>query len=145
MRTYEALYIVKPDLKDDEIQTIVHEVEGLAGKAGASIVRSETWGKRRLAYKVQDYTEGCYVLLRFEAPAAFVARLENHFRLTESIIRYLVVHFDERALRLEAEQKQRVEEQIRASAAAASRGRDDDDDDLPVPAYRGRSDSDDED
>jgi len=144
LRTYEALYIAKPELKDDEIQTIATEVENMVGAAGGSIVRSEIWGKRRLAYEVDGLTEGAYILLRFQSPATFVAKLENYFRLTETIVRYLTVHFDEKTLRLEEQQKKRVEEQIKASAAAANRDDDDDDDDSG-PVYRGRSDRDDDD
>lgn len=117
MRTYEALYIVRPDLPDDEIQTVANDVESLVTESGGAVVRSETWGKRRLAYEVQKCQEGCFVLLRFQATAAFVAQFENHFRLTEAVIRYLIVHFDERTLRLEEDQQRRVEEEIRSSAA----------------------------
>ncbi|MCP4640482.1 MAG: 30S ribosomal protein S6 [bacterium] len=124
MRTYEALYIVKPDFGDDEIQTIVKETESLVTDNGGSIVRSETWGKRKLAYKVKHCTEGVYVLLRFEAEPTFIVRLEGYFRLSESIIRDLVVYFDEKTLRLEEEQKKRTESEIRANAT--SRSRDDD-------------------
>ena len=95
MRTYEALYIVKPDMKDDEIQTIATDVETLVTSSGGAIVRSETWGKRKMAYEVNKYSEGVYVLLRFQSPATFVGKLANHFRLTESIIRDLIVYFDD--------------------------------------------------
>lgn len=120
MRTYEALYIVRPDVRDDDVQTIAKEVETLLTENGGAIVRSEIWGKRKLAYEVQKCSEGYYILLRFEASPSFVARLENHFRLTDAIIRYLVVHFDERMLRLEASQKKRREAEIRAGALAAA-------------------------
>ncbi len=148
MRTYEALYIVKPDLHDDEIQTIAKDVESLVTTNGGSIVRSELWGKRRLAYEVKKYTEGVYVLLRFESTPDFVARLEDYFRLSENVIRDVVVYFDPQTLRLEEEQKQRVEAEIRASAANRDRNRDDDEDDEDDenhPASRGRRrDSDDD-
>jgi len=120
LRTYEALYIVRPDVRDDDVQTIAKEVETLLTENGGAIVRSEIWGKRKLAYEVQKCSEGYYILLRFEASPSFVARLENHFRLTDAIIRYLVVHFDERMLRLEASQKKRREAEIRAGALAAA-------------------------
>jgi small subunit ribosomal protein S6 len=129
LRTYEALYIVTPELDDDGIQTVAKGVEAFILKHEGTIVRSEIWGKRKLAYEVKKHTEGAYVLVRFTASADFLARLENFFKLAESIIRYLVVHFDERTMRLEAEQIRRKEEDIRASAAAKGRGRDDDDDD----------------
>jgi len=145
LKTYEALYIARPDVPDDEIQTIAKEVESLVTANGGAIVRSEIWGKRRLAYEVQKCTEGNYVLLRFESAPCLVARLENHFRLTDAIIRYLVVHFDEKTLRLEALQKERKEAEIRNSASAAARSDDEDDDenDRPRRARRYRDDDDD--
>jgi small subunit ribosomal protein S6 len=124
LRTYEALYIVRPDLRDDEIQTTAREVESLVTNNGGAIVRSETWGKRRLAYVVDRYAEGHYVLLRFEAPANMVAKLQNHFRLSENVIRDLIVYFDPKMLRLVEEQRQRNEAEMRATAARAERERD---------------------
>ena len=130
MRTYEALYIVRPDVPDDDIQTMAKDVETLVTGSGGAIVRSEIWGKRRLAYSVQKCAEGCFILMRFTALPAFVARLENHFRLTDPIMRYLVVHFDEKMLRLEANQKKRKEAELR-TAALVPRPDDDEDDDGP--------------
>jgi small subunit ribosomal protein S6 len=143
LRTYEALYIVRPDVTDDEVQTVAKEVETMVTDNGGAIVRSEIWGKRRLAYEVQKFSEGCYILVRFTAAPVFVARLENHFRLTDAIIRYLVVHFDENMLNLEALQKKRKEAEIRNSIAATPRD-EDDDDDRPSPR-RGRRFNDDDD
>ncbi len=132
MRTYEALYIVSPELEDDAIQTVANEVESLVTKNEGTIVRSEIWGKRKLAYMVKKFTEGNYVLLRFTANPDFVARLETYFKLSESIIRYLVVHFDKHMLSLEAEQKRRKEEDLRNSTN--HKRHDDDDDDEIIPA-----------
>jgi len=147
LRTYEALYIVRPDVRDDDVQTIAKEVETLVTQNGGAIVRSETWGKRKLAYEVQKCSEGYYILLRFESAPPFVARLENHFRLTDVIIRYLVVLFDEKTLRLETAQRKRKEAEIRATALAPPPAEDDDDDDAPRGRRRGSrrfADSDDE-
>jgi small subunit ribosomal protein S6 len=144
VRTYEALFIVRPDVADEDIQTMAKTVEKIITDNGGSIVRSEIWGKRRLAYEVQKFTEGIYILIRFDAPAAVIGRLENHFRLAEEVIRYLTVHFDEQTLRLEAEQKQRREEEIAKSAAAAA-GDDDDEDDAVHARGRGRRRRDDDD
>lgn len=144
MRTYEALFIVRPDVPDENIQTMAKTVEKMITDSGGAIVRSEIWGKRRLAYEVQKLNEGIYILIRFEAPATFISKLENHFRLTEEIIRYLTVHFDEQTLRLEAEQQRRREEEIAKSAAATRDDDDDDEDDAPVRG-RGRRRRDDDD
>ncbi len=110
LRTYEALFIVRPDVEDDNIQAIARETENLVTKSGGAIVRSEVWGRRRLAYTVKKFSEGIYILIRFQSSPNFIARLENYFRLSEQIIRYIVVYFDEKTLRLEAEQAQRRQE-----------------------------------
>lgn len=118
MRTYEALYIIQPDLEDDAVQTIAQGVDKLITDDGGAIVRSEIWGKRRLAYEVKKFSEGVYVLVRFDSDQKLVDILERHFRLTDEIIRFLVVHFDKKTLRLEAEQQRRTEAQTAARAAA---------------------------
>jgi len=121
LRTYEALYIVKPDVADDDVQTIANEVESLATENGGATVRSEVWGKRRLAYDVKGYSDGVYILLRFTAEVETMPRLERYFRLSETVIRHLVVLFDEKTLRLEAEQQRHKEEEIQASAEEVRR------------------------
>lgn len=128
MRTYEALYIVQPTLGDDEIQTVAQGVEKLVTDNGGAIVRSEIWGKRRLAYLVKKFQEGVYVLLRFESPPDVVKKMREHFRLKDEVIRHIVVHFDEHTLRLEAEQEKRNQAlQAARGATGYGRGRDDED------------------
>ena len=138
MRTYEALYIVAPELTDDEIQTIANGATKLITDNGGAIVRSEIWGKRRLAYVVKKRTEGVFVLVRFESPAPLIAKLKNHFRLHDAIIRHLVVHFDLETLRLEAEQEERNKVQLEARTAAGRRRDDDDEDEDEDEAPRRR-------
>lgn len=127
MRTYEALYIIKPEAEEDEVQTIVQGVEKLITDDGGAIVRSEVWGKRRLAYEVKGFTEGIYVLLRFEAKPEFIKNFEAGFKLNESIIRDLVVLFDEKTLRLEEEQVRRNAAALESRNATGPRGDDDGD------------------
>src|SRR5690606_32421480 len=111
------------------------DTENLVTGVGGEIVRSEIWGRRKMAYEVKRFSEGNYILLRFTAPPDFVAKLESTFKLNESIIRYLVVHFDEHTLRLEEEQQKRRKEELARSAARAD---DDDDDDDSVMVGGGR-------
>jgi len=128
LRTYEALYIIAPNLDDDAIQAVVAGVETLITSNGGTIVRSEVWGRRKLAYEIKKHGEGFYVLLRFTASPEFVKKLDNHFKLAETVIRSMVLYLDERTLRLEAEQQHRREEEARI-AATRVRGEGDDDDD----------------
>ena len=135
MRTYEALYIVRPQLTDEEIQTVVDGVLKLITNNGGTIVRSEVWGKRRLAYEVKKQQEGVFVLVRFQAPGDAIKKLREHFRLSESIIRHLVVIFDARTLRLEEAQIERnkVLQETRGSSYGRDRDDDDEDEDEPRP------------
>jgi len=137
LRTYEALYIANPEMEEGDIQTLSQEVEGLVTAGEGTIVRSEIWGKRKLAYLVKKYSEGNYILLRFQAKPDFIHKLEQWFKLNDSIIRYMVLLFDDHMLNAEVEQARRKEEDLRRSAA----GRDDDDEDV-VP-MRGRDRDDD--
>ncbi len=145
MRTYEALYIIQPELGEDDTQTLATGVEKLITDDGGAIVRSEIWGKRRLAYEVKGFADGVYVLVRFESNPTLIDQLKGSFRLNESIIRFLVVSFNTRTLRLEIEQQKRSEAQAEARALSlqgrdSRGGRDDDDDDRderrPRPAPR---------
>ncbi len=132
MRTYEALYILRPELAEDAAQTAAQGVEKLITDEGGAIVRSEIWGKRRLAFEVKGCTEGVYVLKRFDAESEVVDALGRHFRLSEDVIRYLVILLDDKTKRLEEEQQRRTQAQLEARAVTGARRRDDDDyDDRP--------------
>lgn len=140
LKTYEALFIIRPDLEDEENQTIANEIETLVKDNGGAVVRSEIWGKRRLAYEVKGFNEGCYVLLRFDAPGECIAKLQAYFRLSEKVIRNLVVHFDPHALRAEAlQEKQNQEEAARAAERERTRTSSDDDDDEDEAPRRSRA------
>lgn len=136
MRTYEALYIVQPNATDEEIQTIVAGVERLVTEDGGTIVRSEVWGKRRLAYEVKRFQDGIYILCRFQANTGVIDKLNQYFRLTDDIIRELIVHFDEQTLKLEEEQHKQNEKLAAQRAAAEQRGARSDDKDDERPRRR---------
>jgi len=138
VRTYESLYILRPDLQEEEVEVLAKEVESQITGDGGTIVRSEIWGKRRLAYEVQKCSEGYYILVRYMATPVFVARLENYFRLTDAVIRYLMLHFDERTLRLEARQKQRKEAELQNAVAAKPRSDEDEEEEVGARSGRGR-------
>ena len=66
---YEALYILKPDLNEDQIKALVERFKGVV-EANGTVSEIDEWGKRRLAYPIQDLMEGYYVLMTFTAAAA---------------------------------------------------------------------------
>lgn len=98
MELYESIFIIHPELKEEEVEEQTKRVENLLTRLGGEIVKIERWGKKRLAYSVNKHRYGFYVLLRLRANASILQELERHYRLTEGIIKSLVI-------RLKAEPK----------------------------------------
>ena len=97
MRDYEVLYIVRADLDDDKVQEIVKRVNTLIEKAGGSLERTNIWGKRKLAYEVKHQKEGSYILQDFQIGQDRIPELEAALKITEEVLRHLVVRKPEKA------------------------------------------------
>ncbi len=87
---YETLFIVTPTLEETAIQSVVDKFKTLI-EANATNVEVDEWGKRRLAYPIQDQSEGHYTLIRFESAPEFPRELDRIFKITDGIIRSLIV------------------------------------------------------
>ena len=99
-RTYEVMYIVRPDLAEEETERVISTVESGATAAGLTVKSVERMGKRRLAYKVRKFQDGLYVLLTVEGAGGAVAELERRLRVAEPVIKYITVRVDEEQKRL---------------------------------------------
>ena len=101
---YETLVVGAPTLTEEESAAIVGSLEGTIAEGKGALIRTEPWGKKRLAYRVQKFDEGYYTLLFYEAEPAVVHELERRIRLNESLIRFLTVKVDweEKVARAEA-------------------------------------------
>jgi len=99
-RTYEVMFIVRPDLPEEEMDRVISTVESSATTAGSTVKNVERMGKRRLAYKVRKFQDGVYVLLTLESPGSALAELERRLRVTEPVIKYITVRIDEEQKRL---------------------------------------------
>jgi small subunit ribosomal protein S6 len=97
LRDYEVLYIVRADLEDDKVQDIVKRVNTLIEKAGGTVERTNVWGKRKLAYEVKHQKEGSYVLQDFQIGPDGLPQLEAAFKITEEVLRHLIVRKPEKA------------------------------------------------
>ena len=87
---YEVLYIIDLDKGEEEIAAIVEKFKALI-EANGTLAEHEEWGKRRLAYPINDKNEGYYVVATFNAPQAFPAELDRVFGITEGIMRFMTV------------------------------------------------------
>ena len=116
-RSYEVMFIVRPDMPDEDLNKLISTLESSVTSAGGT-AKSEVWGKRRLAYKVAKFNEGIFVLLVIEAPGgAIVHEVERRLRVTEQVIKFITVRTDEELKRLEKVKKIR-ESRKKTSAAA---------------------------
>ena len=87
---YESIFVVDLQNGEEAVKALVEKFTKLIADNGA-IEEVDEWGKRRLAYPINDLNEGYYVLVKFTAPATFVAELERIFCITEGIMRSIVV------------------------------------------------------
>ncbi|MDD2457037.1 MAG: 30S ribosomal protein S6 [Eubacteriales bacterium] len=93
-RKYEAMVILNPVLGEEAVHATVEKVKGLV-EASATLDQIDVWGKKRLAYEIDDQKEGYYFLINFSAEAAFPKELERVLKITEGVLRYLVIRTDE--------------------------------------------------
>jgi small subunit ribosomal protein S6 len=90
MRKYELMYIIRTDLEQEAVDATIQKVQDIINNGG-EITHHEVLGKRRLAYEIRKYRDGIYVLVKFNAPAPVVAELDRVIRITDEIIRHLIV------------------------------------------------------
>ncbi|WP_347489471.1 30S ribosomal protein S6 [Desulfoscipio sp. XC116] len=96
MRQYELVFIVRTDLDEEVTDALIGKVRGIAETNGAEIIKLEKWGKRRLAYEIKDCREGLYVIMNFKGDAAVAAELDRVLKITENILRHMIVREDEK-------------------------------------------------
>jgi small subunit ribosomal protein S6 len=91
---YETLFIINSNQGEEEITALVEKFKSLIESAG-QVENVDLWGKRRLAYPINDLNEGYYVLINFNAETSFIQELERVFKITDGIMRALVIKKDE--------------------------------------------------
>jgi len=107
MRVYEELFIVKPDAPTEEVDAYIGQIKEVISAAGGSIEKEEKWGNRKLAYRVQKFAEGGYVLLQFSATPETIHEIERRMRVTDMVIKFITVRIDEKMKKIEKRRKHR--------------------------------------
>jgi small subunit ribosomal protein S6 len=107
-RSYEVMFIVRPDLLEEDMDKLIATLQGHATTAGATVVNTEKMGKRRLAYDVKKFSDGQYVLFVLEADGKAIHELERRLRVAEPVIKYITVRTDEEQQRLDKVRKLRA-------------------------------------
>ena len=93
VNSYETLFIVNPTLSEDDVKATVDKFTALIAETG-TVGEIDEWGKRRLAYPIDDITEGYYVLVNFTSESSFPAELERRYNIDENIMRGIVIRLE---------------------------------------------------
>jgi len=88
---YETVFIVNSELGEEKVQELVGKFKGMI-EANATVEKIDEWGKRRLAYPIDDVTDGYYTVIEYTANRDFPLELERVFNITEGILRSLTVN-----------------------------------------------------
>ncbi|MBQ7135337.1 30S ribosomal protein S6 [Campylobacter sp.] len=94
MRHYELLFILKPTLTEDEVKVKADFIKEIITKNGGEIANVVEMGTRKLAYKIEKYERGTYFVIYFKAPTQLIAELVRNLRITEEVIRFLPVKYE---------------------------------------------------
>jgi small subunit ribosomal protein S6 len=120
-RTYELMFIVRPDMADEDLEKLISNLETTVTSAAGSIKSVDRMGKRRLAYMVRKFREGVYILMTIEGEGAVVHELERRLRVTEPVIKFMTVRIDEEQKRLDKIKKLRdAKRKVSAMPAAVA-------------------------
>lgn len=90
---FEIMYIVKP-IEEDAFKAVVAKFDKLITANGGNVEKTDCWGKRHLAYEIQNLNEGLYVLVTFQADAAAVKELDRVMRITDEVLRHMIIRKD---------------------------------------------------
>jgi small subunit ribosomal protein S6 len=119
-RSYEVMFIVRPDVVEEDLDKLIATLQSNATQAGATVKNTEKMGKRRLAYDVKRFQEGFYVLLVVESDGKAIHELERRLRVTEQVLKFITVRTDEEQQRLDKIAKLRASRTKRSTAEAVA-------------------------
>jgi small subunit ribosomal protein S6 len=94
LRQYELTFIVRPDIDEDSLAAVIARVQQTITANGGTVLRTDNWGKRRLAYQIRRYSEGYYTLVHTEMNDKAIRETERMLKLSEDVMRHLLVHVE---------------------------------------------------
>ena len=97
MKKYETIFIMDPDLDDEQTQATMEKIKGIITQVeGAELFKMEDWGMRRLSYDIRKKSRGRYILVHFSGTPALLSELHRNFRVMDAVIKFQSVRLDER-------------------------------------------------
>lgn len=122
MRRYETIFVASPLLTEEQVDDLVRHFEGIIAEQGGELLKTDKWGRKKLAYEVQKFSEGYYTLFEMNAGSSLIAELERRFRNDDAVIKFLSVRMDVQA-KAAGRQKVRYEREARRKAQAGIKER----------------------
>lgn len=125
-RTYEVVIIIDAKVSEDDLTTLTGNLQQTIERQGGAIVKSESMGRRRLAYEIDNRVEGQYWLFEIDGSGQEVAELERRMRVNEQVVRYLTVRVDldrRRAEKFKAKRQRRAAKSRRGNSPQSSGAR----------------------
>jgi small subunit ribosomal protein S6 len=113
MRKYEIIFVVTPDIPEEELDKLITQMEGVVTGMGGKLEKIEKMGRRRLAYRIGGHREGFYVLFSLEGNGDTVKEFERRLKVTDSVIKFLAVRVDEELKRAEKFKALRAKQEAR--------------------------------
>ena len=125
-RSYEVVFIINPDTPDEEVTRLTEGFQQIITDQGGEVVKTESMGRRNMAYPIEHKKEGIYVLFEVAGSGREIAELERRMRVSDQVIRYLTVRVDEDRKRAEKFRERRARKASKrpfAATAGANTGR----------------------
>jgi len=119
-RTYELIYVLKPDAPETEVADMHKQVADIVERLGGTIDKSENaapWGRRKLAYEIGHHKEGFYVLEQITGSGELMKEIDRRLKVTEGLLRHLIVRVDESSIKADRMRTKRLEESRRRRVA----------------------------
>ena len=119
MPIYESIFIINPNMSDDETNAVIKKMQDVVSKQGGEMTKFEDWGKKKLAYEIKRQKRGHYVFFQFKGTPAAISELERTYKLTDSVIKFMTIKL-EKELRLKQPPKPKKKDLAKAAAAASA-------------------------
>lgn len=91
LNKYESIYIINPNVEQDEIKSLVEKFKTLIETEGGKVSEIQEWGMKRLAYPIKKLEQGYYVLVNFESESTLIEELERIYRITDEVVKFITI------------------------------------------------------
>ncbi|SHH30915.1 30S ribosomal protein S6 [Tepidibacter thalassicus] len=95
MKKYELIYVLKPNVEEEVKEKVQNKVKEMVESVNGQVENVDVWGNKKLAYPIQKFTEGYYVLVNFTANTELPKEIDRNLRINENVIRHMIVNIEE--------------------------------------------------